>query len=301
MVNTTLPFPWGAKSVVYPSKFVVTESAWTRINDLPFSYKKGCVFDFGSKKLISTLGSSANQRVIYSFDPDSRSFILNSGTYTSVIESPYSCVLNGKGYLIGTTSSNTVAMETFNPDSLSWRRLKDFPGTYVTSPVLFADDSVLYAGLGSYSYGSSVNYYLDFWKYSPVNNKWSRLKDCPNTTSGSNIIFISNQLLIYTNYGYMYQYFPLTNTWQNIGMYSMGWSYAGNVSLSYNGYWYLGFGGEKAFYKYDPAAKSVTSLQYPAPSSRAGAICFSTGSYIFIGGNQTGTLNDFWIYDPSKE
>jgi hypothetical protein len=292
---------FGGKAVTYPNKFVVSGSPWTKLTDLPFLKKSMCVFDFGENILVSNTGSTSTERVIYSFNPETKTFNLNAGTYTSVITAPYSCVLNGKGYVLGITDYSTVALEVFNPDSLTWRRLKDFPGTYATQTLFLADDSVLYAGGGNVK-GYGTYLYSDFWKFSPKTKKWTRLKNLPSCTCATNHIFINNKILVAPFWSYyIYEYLPSSNTWTVYGPNNVGEVDKNRISLSLNGNWYVGFGATNTVYKYDPITTTSSALSYVAPESRTTTLDFTVGGYIFLGGGQSSNYYDFWMYDPSKE
>lgn len=298
--ESTITVSSAGKTITYPDKFTVSGSPWKRLTNLPFLYTgSGCTFDFGDRVLISTSGSSSTERVVYEFDNNTLGFNQIPGSFQSSITIPYTAILKGKGYVLGSTNDRKVALEVFNPDSLTWRRLKDFPGDWVTTPVFLADDSVLYAGPGAYREWNSTNFFRDFWKYSPTTNRWTRLRDFISVTESTNCMFIENKIVLYD--GYLREYQPSSNSWITLSHQSLGKTYADRVSLVLNNLWYIGFGGDNSLFKYDPVTDSATEILYAAPFKRSRALAFSSGGYLFIGGDPATSSYDFWMYDPSKE
>jgi hypothetical protein len=300
------------RSKVYPEKISVTNS-WKRLNDLPFLYDYGCVFDFGEEIYVATAGISSTERDIYTFDINTREFIKTDGTFSSSVVDPVSCTLNGKGYVIGQKTTEGVGFEVFNPDSLTWRKLSDYPGTQQAIPFIVSDDSVVYAGSGR-NYLLQNSSYYDTWKYSPKTNKWTKLHDIGNVALTSSQIYINKQILTVSVFKELYQYNASTNYWDRI-LYNSFYGKSGHVSVVLNGKWYLGCGDDYGIHRstgymsgltnqfqvYNPTTKQWSELCNEILPARSMPLYFTAGGFLFVGGSQRTHLMDFWMYDPSKE
>jgi hypothetical protein len=303
------------RSHEFPQKYS-NDSPWQRLNDLPFLYDYGCAFDFGEDVYVATAGTSSTSRYIYVFDINSKSFNKLPGIFNSDIVDPFSCTLNGKGYIIGQRSTVSVGFELFNPDSLIWRKLPDFPGPKESIPFIVAADSVILAGCGR-PY-NTINYgdLRDLWKYSPKTNRWTRLADAPSFFC----CFPPNQyykdgILYSTGSFYTWEYSMASDSWTRTSGALMG-DYGGTVSVELNGKWYLGGGNRDwahtdgtnlldfdnaQFYVYRTDTKKWSDLNYEPYIPHTLSMYFTVGGYLFIGGSQRAHTYDFWMYDPSKE
>ena len=323
----------GGRTHVYPFKYTHV-GPWRRLDDLPFLYEYACVFDFGEEAYVATAGETGTyEKEIYRFNPSVAGFEKLPVTCLSTVLNPASCTLNGKGYVIGQRSiyNSGIGFEVFNPDSLTWRLLPDYPGTGIVNPCIVADDSVIYAGCGKIEEPSGFIWYRDFWKYSPATNSWTQLADCPQNVSFSNHIFIDGRLLFAgfegtTGPRYLLEYKPLTNTWnqveitdENLGYWGL-WDFknGAKVSVVNNGKWYLGFGDwyqanydvyyettnpdvNNRFYSFDPSDNSWKTISNVAAPPRTFPMAFSYGGKIYIGGSQVYHYYDFWEYDPQLD
>ena len=306
---------------------------WLRHPDLTFPYEYGCVFDFGEEVYIATGGVTGPYVMqLYRFNPGTRWFNKLPGTWQTSIRNPVSCTLNGKGYIIGFKATfDPVGFEVFNPDSLKWRELPDYPGTKHANLCLVADDSVIYAGCGKNMDFNIYEWYKDFWKYSPATGRWTRLADSPMSISFTNHVFIDGRLLFLGFQGvsgarYLLEYLPQTDTWiqeeiteEDLGYWGLSDIKNGaRVSLVSGGKWYLGFGDwyqsfepgaysntspdvNNRFYSFDPANNTWTTLSNVAAPPRTFALSFTSDGKIFIAGSQVLRYNDFWEYDPQLD
>lgn len=323
----------GGRTHYYPYKYTHT-GPWRRLDDLPFLYEYACVFDFGEEAYVATAGETGMyEKEIYRFNPSVSGFDRLPVTCLSTVLNPASCTLNGKGYVIGQRSTyhTGIGFEVFNPDSLTWRLLPDYPGTGIVNPCIIADDSVIYAGCGKIEEPSSFVWYRDFWKYSPATNSWTQLADCPQNVSFSNHVFIDGRLLFVGFVGttgprYLLEYKPLSNTWdqveitdENLGYWGL-WDFknGAKVSVVNNGKWYLGFGDwyqanydssyertnpdvNNRFYSFDPSDNSWKTISNVAAPPRTFPLAFSYGGKVYIGGSQVFHYYDFWEYDPQLD
>jgi N-acetylneuraminic acid mutarotase len=309
----------GNRTLTYPLKYSHS-GPWLRLNDLPFLYDYACVFDFGEEVYVATAGTSAYNRDVYRFDIDTYGFEKVGNNISSEILNPISCVLDGKGYVIGQRGQSPygIPFEVFNPDSLTWRSLPPYPGSQGVNPCIVADDSVVYAGCGKLAATSTYVWYTDFWKYSPKTNTWTRLADfpCPYTFF-SNQIFLNGKIYFHScRYNdATYEYLPASNTWVKVVDGVIG-SLGARVNTELDGKWYIGFGDwwayhvnyystnpniNNGFYCFDPSTNLWKTIDDVAVSARTFPLSFSAGGYIFIGGSQYTHLYDFWRYDPQLD
>jgi hypothetical protein len=328
MISITI----GVVNHQYP--FSYTHSGpWYRLADLPFLYLFGCVFDFGEEVYIATGGEEGYYtRAVYRFEPGIAGFSKMSGTWETGIIYPISCTLDGKGYIIGNKElGGSIGFEVFNPDSLTWRALPDFPGRDQANLCLVADDSVIYAGCGSQYVFVDNKFFYDFWKYSPATNRWTRLADSNAHVSFTNHVFIDGRLLFlgyqdFADTRFLLEYHPQTDTWsqeelneEDLGFWGLNdIKFGARVSLVSDGKWYIGFGDRlqtydwgmyyytpsdvtNRFYSFDPATNSWTTISNVASPPRTFAISFTSGGKIYIGGSQAYRYYDFWEYDPQLD
>ena len=320
----------GGRTHVYSQPYTHS-GPWRRLGDLPFLYEYACVFDFGEEAYVVTAGETGTyEKEIYRFNPSISGFDRLPGTYLSTVLDPSSCTLDGKGYMIGQRSTyyTGIGFEVFDPVTLAWSMLPDYPGTGIVNPCIIADDSVLYVGCGKVADPSYFGWYRDFWKYSPATNSWTQLANCPYDVSFSNHIFIDGRILFAGFVGttgprFLLEYMPLTNTWnqeeitdENLG-YSGLWDFknGAKVSVINNGKWYLGFGDwyqvnfdraydntnpdvNNRFYTFDPTDNRWETISNVAVPARTFPLAFSYGGKIYIGGSQIYHYYDFWEYDP---
>lgn len=324
-INVTI----GGRTHACPMKYTHS-GAWKQLADLPFLYDYGCAFDFGEEACVITGGETDTyNKEMYRFDPSTKGFTRIPGTFRSDILNPISCTLGGKGYLIGQKSTdwNGIGFEVFDPGNMTVSKLPDYPGTHIVNPCIIADDSVIYAGCGRIATSTYYDWYKDFWKYSPVTGKWTRLADCPYNVSFSNQVYMDGRLIFLANSHamggtrYLLEYQPSTDTWKETALNEdelgywllMGFRYGARVSVINGDKWYVGFGDwyqthedygvsnpdiNNRFYSFDPADDSWETIAYVAAPPRTFAFSFSIGGKIYIGGHQIYHWYDFWEYDP---
>lgn len=321
----------GGRTHVYSQEYTHT-GPWRRLGDLTFLYEYACVFDFGEEAYIATGGETGTyEKEIYRFNPSVAGFERLPGSYLSTVLDPSSCTLDGKGYMIGQRSTyyTGIGFEVFDPVTLTWSMLPDYPGTGIVNPCIIADDSVIYAGLGKVADHSYYGWYRDFWKFSPATNSWTQLAGCPYNVSFSNHVFIDGRLIFVGfpfNLGgpkYLLEYMPLTDSWSQVEITDENLGYWGlldfmngaRVSVINNGKWFIGFGDlyqvnhdgayantnpniNNRLYSFDPADNTWKTISNVAAPPRTFPLAFSIGGKIYIGGHQIYQWYDFWEYDP---
>jgi hypothetical protein len=304
------------KSVIWPQPYMLS-SSWKRLDDLTFLYDYGCVFDLGEEAFVATMGSSPTQRTLYRFEPARETFIQLPGTYASQIKDPCAAGLGGRGYLIGNKENPLqIGFEVFNPDSLSWRALPDYPGSFGESPWIVADDTVIYAGSGKIVSGFSTSYNEEFWKYSPLTGRWTRLADIRYGSKPGKQAYINGRVHAITPNNVVSIYDASTDRWDPHNASAPYQTlYFNGISAVMNGKWYVGYGD---FYgthftdltylenfndlmAFDPVSGSWSQVEYPAMSARSRVICFTIGDVLYTGGDQNVHLYDFYRYDPLSD
>jgi hypothetical protein len=302
------------RSVVWPQNYMLN-GPWKKLDDLPFLYSNGCVFDMGEEAFVVTAESSPDQRTVYRFDAATETFIRHPGTYITHIECLSTASIGRKGYVIGNrTDEPQIGLEVFNPDSLTWKSLPDYPGSFGEAPWIVADDSVLYAGSGKTVSGTSTYINNEFWKYSPTTGRWTRLSD--SWFSGSlpgRQAYINGK--IYAALNAIYSYDPSLNTWEYVSYVEDEAMYNYGLSVVLNEKWYTGYGD---FYDYhyaspeyhqyntammifDPVTSTWSNVEYPGMSPRSRMISFTIGDVLYSGGDQNYNLYDFYKWDPLNE
>lgn len=119
--------------------------------------------------------------------------------------------------------------------------------------------------------GTGFNYengrLIDFWKFDPVNNSWSKKSDFPGAGRSAAVAFSLNG--------------------------------KGYVGIGTND----GFTLLNDFYEFDPTSGSGGSWKRIAdfPSARVGSLAFTVKNRAFVGGgHDLADLNDFWEYDQNN-
>jgi IPT/TIG domain/Kelch motif len=301
------------KSVASPQLFSLV-SAWEKLDDLSFLYDYGCTFDLGEEVYVATAESSPAIRSVLRFDAVTETFIKLPGTFVSQVEDPVGTGLGGRCYLIGNKQTlSEIGFEVFIPDSLTWRALPDYPGSFGISPWIIADDSVIYASGGMINDGTSISYNEDFWKYSPKTGKWSRLADLMYGSKPERQAYLNGKIYAISPNDLVSTYDASSETWSWVGGYAPYESkYYNGISAVMNGKWYVGYGGwvlqhsgdasyqnfQKAMSAFDPLTGSWTEVPNPGLPARSRAICFTIGDVLYAGGDQNVHLYDFYKYDP---
>ncbi|MCD7973993.1 MAG: hypothetical protein LUG18_15255 [Candidatus Azobacteroides sp.] len=112
---------------------------------------------------------------------------------------------------------------TFPLSAQTWvvKEGADFPGEHRYDAASFVIDNIAYVGTGYYS-RTSTNY-SDFYKYDPIEERWTQIADFPGEPRSAAVSFILNgkgYVGLGVNgsklYNDFYEYNPVTDTWLKI-------------------------------------------------------------------------------------
>ena len=93
--------------------------------------------------------------------------------------------IGNMGYVFGGRNAQnepTADLWQYDADADQWTSLGNTPLLPRVNAAMCADDNYLYVGLGfgGKHYDEDSTYYRDFWRYSPTDNTFSRLRDFPS-------------------------------------------------------------------------------------------------------------------------
>ncbi|MEO7044983.1 MAG: DUF4907 domain-containing protein [Ferruginibacter sp.] len=156
-----------------------TKKRWTVKENVPFGYRGGG-FTFVIGQFLY-IGSGecydAMTKDFWRYDP-------NSQTWTCLAEIPIKCFSGisfslfqmgyaGLGTEIGTSSGKFENhMFQYDPNTNTWKKIRNFPGTPRIDASVFVIGNNAYAGTGYDGTNTS-----DFYKYDPLKDDWSRIAD----------------------------------------------------------------------------------------------------------------------------
>jgi len=110
------------------------------------------------------------------------------------------CALDGKAYVFSGRDANGKYKRDlwqYDPATDTWTQLSSCPGKARVKAVMVAHDGALYAGLGFSGEQVYVDscYLRDLWRYTPSNNQWTKLSDCPYANTVSGVPYVKNNRL----------------------------------------------------------------------------------------------------------
>ena len=212
------------------------------------------------------------------------------------------CALDGKGYVFAGRDANGIYLNDlwqYDPGTDSWTQLSAFPGKARVKAVMAAYDGALYMGLGFSGEKVYVDscYLRDIWRYTPADDQWTRLADCPsaNTVSGVPCMVDERMYVLYST-GWSQSkdiiYFDIANNrWGNIPdtgkrpgacFGATGVPFAGRFFFSTG----LTWENTKQWYEVDIANDRWTPLAaYPGKGRELCAGC-ATDNYIYLFGGR---------------
>ncbi len=225
-------------------------------------------------------------------------------------------VIDNIGYM-GTGYDGDDYLNSFwayNMEGDYWSQKADFPGTERNAAVGFELDGTGYIGSGY----DGVNELGDFYSYDPSSNTWTQTASLPDIVRRNAVAFSAN------GYGYFgtgydgendmkdfWKYDPSTDTWTELE------GFGGNkrraaTTFTINGTVYLGTGVSNGiylddFWAFDPTDESWTKKldldeEDDYNVERSNALGFELNGYGYIAcGEQNGSTNSVWQYDPSSD
>ena len=115
------------------------------------------------------------------------------------------CTLDGKGYVFSGRDAKGIYLNDlwqYDPKTDVWKQLSSCPGKARVKAVMTAYDGALYIGLGFSGEKVYVDscYLHDLWRYTPADDQWTRLTDCPyaNTIGGVSCVSGSRMYVLYS-------------------------------------------------------------------------------------------------------
>ncbi|USD26079.1 Kelch repeat-containing protein [Flagellimonas marinaquae] len=225
-------------------------------------------------------------------------------------------VIDNIGYM-GTGYDGDDYLNSFwayNIEGDYWSQKADFPGTERNAAVGFELNGTGYIGSGY----DGVNELGDFYSYDPSSNTWTQTASLPDIVRRNAVAFSAN------GYGYFgtgydeendmkdfWKYDPSTDTWTELE------GFGGNkrraaTTFTINGTVYLGTGVSNGiylddFWAFDPTDESWTKKldldeEDDYNVERSNALGFELNGYGYIAcGEQNGSTNSVWQYDPSSD
>jgi len=273
MVNNNLPFRYDLSSV---NNAVVTQGiAYVLAQSNNLSDHKIYIWKFNQTD--------------FTWEKKNTPFTTNSINKGPIAES------NGEKIYIYLKDNNDFW--EYNPTSDLWSKKSSFIGKERDGATHFSIGEDIYIGLGT-DYISYVSIpYVDFYKYNPTSDLWTRVSDVPfnyyaersNTAS-----FVINNIGYFTGGGYTtgdvdsWSYNPVTDTWLRIADNLNSIIFNHNPGTSLNGYGYVaGIGWNNAeSLRYDPV-KNIWEQSYNIGKSRYNNFIFSLNGKMYIGGGSS--------------
>lgn len=221
------------------------------------------------------------------------------------------------GYLTtGTIGSgaNQVSklMFKYNPDTDTWTKMNDFPGTSRSFAI-----GAEYNGKGYLGFGLSLSQFLnDIWEFDPVTETWAPLTTCP-CEARRHPAFIIRDGKIYVGLGDGPS--GNLNDWWIYDINSDTWTQQANLPgpvrhhpfmFKAGDHVYAGMGHGagiyKDWYEFDVVSNSWTVMSSFPGEARVAGTQFDYGGYGYVlsgdGDNHSFmTTGEFWKYDPQND
>ena len=127
--------------------------------------------------------------------------------------------VHGKGYMgLGTKLSNAVQNDLweYTPSSDSWLKVADFPGQGRILPAVFMDADNGYVGGGQSLDNPDQLPLIDFYKFNPSTNTWTRIADNTSVEKsfpGYSVSTSDLQHFANLKSGFLHKYSTTDNTW----------------------------------------------------------------------------------------
>jgi len=199
------------------------KNKWTAKENVPFGLRAGG-FCFSIGRFIFIGSGEYRDEIIKDF----WCYNTYEDTWTCLAEIPSRCFsgvafsIFNKGYAglgteIGTSSGKFKKhMFQYDPETNTWKKLKDFPGTPRIDASVFVIQNKAYIGTG-YDGGNT----RDFYAYDPTMDSWKRIADFAGGDLHASVGigtgkrgFIVAGARAPRDFNFVYEYIPNTNTWE---------------------------------------------------------------------------------------
>ena len=212
------------------------------------------------------------------------------------------CALDGKGYVFGGRDANKQYLNDlwqYDPSTDSWKQLRSCPGKARVQAVMAAYEGALYVGMGFSGEEVYVDscYLRDIWRYTPADDQWTRLSDCPSANTVGGVPCVSNgRMYVLYSTGWsqskdiIYYDIP-TNRWGNIpDTGKRPGACFGATGASFGGRFFFGTGltweNTKQWYEVDIANDQwIARASFPGKGRELCASC-ATSDYIYLFGGR---------------
>lgn len=211
------------------------------------------------------------------------------------------CTLDGKGYVFSGRDAEGIYLNDlwqYDPKTDVWKQLSSCPGKARVKAVMTAYDGALYIGLGFSGEKVYVDscYLHDLWRYTPADDQWTRLTDCPyaNTIGGVSCVSGSRMYVLYST-GWsqskdIIYYDFATNQWGNIpDTGRRPGACFGATGTPFSGRFFFSTGltweNTKQWYEVDiPKDQWMARASYPGKGRELCACCATTEHIYLFGG-----------------
>jgi len=189
-------------------------NTWTRKADYPNGTIRQCTsFVIGTMAYVGfgthTASPYANNYSLYAYDPAADTWTVKASAPAFETDDVVGLAVNNTGYII--TGFYSSQFLTYDQPSDTWTKKPNFPGGTRSQASGFVINNEVYIGGGN---PGTIPYYNDFWKYSPLADKWTQLTNIPAVDFPA-ISFSLNGKGYWgaPYYGGFYEYDPTTNKW----------------------------------------------------------------------------------------
>ena len=248
---------------------------------------------------------SINLRIILSFSLGLLVFTsLQGQTWQQLNDPPFhkhhtnGFGVNGKAYVFEGTYQNdgpdNVSNEVweYTPDTDSWNRFADFPGTARSYAIGEEWNGKYYYGFGNA--GGPNGRLNDLWVFDPIDISYTQLPSCP-CEGRSHPAFIAHNDKVYMGAGSSWD--GGLNDWWEYDMISQEWAQKPNIpggtrhhpfQFAYDKYIYVGGGHKSNWLQYDPASEEWTEINNLPKGRVAGSQFDYKGNGYLLGGDDAG-------------
>jgi N-acetylneuraminic acid mutarotase len=304
---------------------------WTALEDFGGGSRSNAVsFTINDKVYIGTgyssaLGYSNVSKDFYEYDPATKKWNKMADFPGPGRANSISFVIGDKAYVgLGTNYNRVSRAEVFSdfyefdPKANTWTRKTDFQGTPRDQSAYFTIDKFGYIGSGNPD-PFQPNNINEFWKYDPLENKWSKIAEYPGEVRCRAFAFaISGKGYVGGGEGNgrdklndMYEYEPIGNKWTKKNNIFRGIARASAFAHNNIGYVLGGITGadtqaDNLVYVYDPTTdkwtfKSDMASKSSSKKGRYYASCIPLKNKVYVGlgayGVEDINQNDFYEFE----